>query len=102
MAREVEVMSGLTPRAHNHIIEILDHGSLGEHTASYFIDMEYCDINLDEYIRGVRTSIRGLMDYAKAIEQEQQSFIVCSILQQLISGLVFLHNQGKVHRDLKP
>ena len=91
----------LKPKAHNHIVEILGHGSLGQHTSSYFIDMEYCDMNLDEYLRGT-ASVSAFPDYKTSIKEGSLSFFICAIVQEILSGLVFIHGHGKVHRDLKP
>lgn len=102
IANEVDVMMSLRPSSHQHIIEILGHGSLGAHTSSYFIDMEYCDGSLHEFINGKRTSVHGLLDYEKWLENGHLSFFICAILQQILSGLIFIHDHGKVHRDLKP
>jgi len=97
---EIEVMEKFRTSTHEHIIEILRHGDIG--TKHYFIDMEYCDIDLDQYIRGV-IQIDSLMGYQKAITDGYLSFYICAILQQLISGLVFIHRKHRtVHRDLKP
>lgn len=94
-------MMKLRQPSHNHIVMILAHGSLGECSGSYFIDMEYCDLNLDEYLHGKRTSL-GLQDYETSIKEGHVSFFICAILQQIMSGLVFIHTHDKVHRDLKP
>jgi hypothetical protein len=70
-------MMTLRPKVQEHIVEILGHGSLGEHTESYFIDMEYCECNLDEYIRGMPRSeipIPALMTYATAIKEDIYPF----------------------------
>lgn len=95
------MISLLSPKAHDHIVEILGHGSLGPHTSSYFIDMEYCDMSLDEYLRGT-VSVSAFPNYETSIKEGSLSFFICAILQEVLSGLVFIHNHGKVHRDLKP
>lgn len=87
---------------HDHIVKILGHGSLGIHTGSYFIDLEYCDINLEEYIRGSTRPCFGLYVYQEAQEDGHLPLIICAIMQQILSGLTFIHEKGKVHRDLKP
>jgi serine/threonine protein kinase len=88
--------------SHNHVVEIINHGSFQKFPSLYFVDMEYCDLNLEEYIRGSRTSIRGLQDYAVSALGSHFSFFICAILQQILSGVVFLHDHGRVHSDLNP
>ena len=71
IANEVNVMTSLQkPKFHEHIIEILGHGSLGQKTASYIIDMEYCDFDLDQYIYK-DASIHALMSYKMAKDEGQ-------------------------------
>lgn len=99
---EVNVMLSFRPNLHNHIVEILGHGSLGEHTGAYYIDMEYCEINLDQYLHGKGPPVINLVDCKTAIEEGYLELFVFAIMQELLKGLEFIHSHGKVHRDLKP
>ena len=84
------------------MVEILDYGSLGEHTASYFIDFEYCEFNLADYLCGRVRASQGLIDYQSCGIQGHLPFFICAIMQQLLSALMFIHAHGQTHRDLKP
>lgn len=64
--------------------------------------MEYCDINLEEYVLCKRRNIHGLMDWDKAISAGHGPFMVCAIMQQIMAGVSFIHGQNEVHRDLNP
>jgi len=98
---EVRAMDKLCRTSHNNLIAIYGHGFLRPHTF-YFIDMECCDTNLEEYIQCKTRCVHGLMDWDKAIEMGHGEFIICAIMQQIISGLKYIHDQGEVHRDLNP
>jgi serine/threonine protein kinase len=87
---------------HDNIVKILRHESFGPHTGAYFIDLQYCDINLDEYIRGSRPPCLALYNYLEAKENDDLPLIICGIIQQVLNGLIFIHEKGQVHRDLKP
>jgi serine/threonine protein kinase len=102
ITNEVKVMMSLESRKHENIVKILGHGSLGVYTASYFIDMEYCDINLEEYIQGSARPCLGLYEYRAAKLNKDLPWLICAIMQQILRGVIFIHQSGKVHRDLKP
>ena len=68
---------------------------------AYFIDMEYCDLDLDQYIHRDK-HVDSLMNYKMANNEGHLAFHICAILQQLLCGLEFIHSNRKVHRDLKP
>lgn len=94
-------MNKLCGGSHQNLISVLEHGRIGN-SAFYFIDMELCDINLEEYIQGTKTGIRGLLDWDKALEEGQRHFLIVAIMQQLLGGLAFIHSHDEVHRDLVP
>lgn len=65
--------------------------------------MELCDITLDNYIHKENaTPVRGLLEWQRATVEGQAPFIICALIQQLLAGLIFIHNQDEVHRDLSP
>jgi serine/threonine protein kinase len=71
-------------------------------SAIYFIDMELCTINLEEYIQGSKIGVRGLIDWQTAGKEGQRQFLIFAIMQQLLSGLAFIHDHDEVHRDMAP
>jgi serine/threonine protein kinase len=70
----------------------LRHGSIPD-SVFYFIDMELCQENLERYIKTQRENRN-----AQPMAMDQRFHI----MKQIASGLAFIHNQGEVHRDLKP
>ena len=61
-------------------------------TTLYYIDMEYCDGNLEEYIAGRSPSSQTPLTMAE----------VWSVMIDIAKGVEFIHDHGEVHRDLKP
>jgi serine/threonine protein kinase len=102
IANETRAMEKLCKQGHENLIEIFDHGMLGPNVPFYFIDMELCGLNLDEYVRGVVTGVHGLLDWSQAVQEGQGPFQIFAIFQQIVIGLIFIHNHGEVHRDLTP
>ena len=77
---------------------MLGYGRLVDN--SYYIDMELCRWNLDEYIRDQSsekrpTSVRNLI---RSLKDKQ----IWSIMKQIASGVNHIHSHNQVHRDLKP
>ena len=99
---EARAINKLCSRAHPNVIKILDHGRFSPSAPTYFIDMELCEVNLEEYIQGTKKGIRGLLDWETAKDSGQVPFLIVAIMQQLLSGLAFIHGHDEVHRDLAP
>lgn len=87
-------------RGHENLVKVKPTHGWIKHTFSYhyYIDMELCDFNLSEYIRDEDVSFREAnIGYSK-----QSPSDLLNIASQLISGVVFIHQHGMVHRDLTP
>lgn len=97
---EVEAMKTLCNKSHINMIQYIDDGAVVS-KLKYFIDMELCDINLSQYIEGTESviGVHGLPPWNK---ENPDIFLLIAIMQQLLSGLAFMHEKDKVHRDLDP
>ncbi len=80
--QEIEILSRLH---HPHVIEILDHGHIGDRI--HYYATEY--IHLGDLARCIE---RGGVTTARALDY----------VSQIASGLEALHRQNIVHRDVKP
>ena len=97
IANEVKAITKLCPAdGHKNIVAVLKHGWL-KRSPFYFIDMELCDFNLETYIHGSWSPDSD--SKAKARDPLRDSWF---IMMDIVSGLHFIHNNGHVHRDLKP
>lgn len=97
---EVEAMKTLSNKSCRNTIQYINHGTIISDSI-YFIDMEFCDINLTQYIEGTHnvTGVHGLPVWNK---ENPDIFLITAIMQQLLSGLAFMHKESKVHRNLDP
>ena len=83
--------------SHENLVAVYRCGRLPG-SLYYYIDMEFCDLNLQEYIydfehRGSAAS-KGLAPLdTKAVLQ---------IMRDVSRGLTFIHERKEVHRDIKP
>lgn len=70
----------------------------------YYIDMELCALNLEEFIRG---GVRNAFGSSRYLDlgynnEELECFTLHSVMDHIASGLKFIHSRDKMHRDLKP
>jgi len=97
---EARAINKLCQGSHENIVTVFNHGRFNATFPLYFIDMELCDINLEEYLLGTKSGIRGLVDRGTACKEGRHQFLILAIMQQLISGLSFIHSHDEVHRDM--
>ena len=93
----MRVIKKLCRDGHKNIVKVLDYGNLSGQTYG-FIDMELCDLNLEEYnkCQWIRIEATHRLP-AGSLELE-----IWNITAQIADGLAFMHRQREVHRDLKP
>jgi len=101
IANEIRAMEKLCKGRHQNIIIIFNHGRLRVQSAFYFIDMQLCDFNLDEYLRGTKHT-PGLNRWKRAETTDAAILIIWPIMDQITDGLAFIHKHKEVHRDLNP
>ena len=77
--------------SHENIVAVYRYDRLGDW---YYIDMELCEFNLEQYIYDFDTADRTL--------PVLNMTTVLKIMQEVSRGLAFIHESRKVHRDIKP
>jgi serine/threonine protein kinase len=87
-----------------NVVSIYNHGRLQADSLHYFLDLELCDFNLEQYISGkwtpaLQPRVHNLTDCVKPDVKMAQ---IWKIMEDILGGLVFIHFKSEVHRDLKP
>jgi len=86
---------------HNNIVTIFAHGWIQKDSALYYLETEWCDIGLDQYIHTSANAVHGLQRWAN-VNTTQRIFIIVAIMQQILSGLDFIHRHAQLHGNLNP
>jgi serine/threonine protein kinase len=85
-----------------NLVNILNDGVLA-HSNCYFIDMELCSLNLEQYVYGTwPVSVQDKQPYFEYIQGQQPLSVICKIMADITCGVKWVHSHDLVHRDLKP
>ena len=87
-----------------NVVQVFNHGWIQRDPNWYFIDLELCALNLEDYLQGDFKSVLGVSFYwdIVAIRNELGCLTIWSIMEDITSGLSFIHKCCAVHRDVKP
>ena len=101
---EIRAIERLSSRGnHINLVRILGHGRI---PGFYYIDMEFCDGNLEDHIKGIHPhrfepALNPIFS-PMGIGSIGKDATIWDIMEQITSGICFIHTCGEVHRDLKP
>jgi serine/threonine protein kinase len=110
---EAKALDRLCGGVHDNIIQVLKHRWLKTDGSIYFIDMEFADISLSDYLKYVyqtqplpshprfRPRFNSVFSQ-REISKLQRLHTAWAIGSQVTNGLDFMHGKDLVHRDLKP
>lgn len=106
---EIDAMIAICGNEHKNIVTILHHGPLPS-SDYHFIDMQFCELNLDDYINGERptfgqvhtTPSRNFAFVPRDCSLQLKMQNIWTIMSEISDGLKFMHEKRFVHRDLKP
>lgn len=89
-------------RLWQNVVFALQHGWIdNDH---FYLDMELCVFNLNDFIRGCPQDIFTSPNYWNFPKEHDPlaCFSLWGIIQQITKGLEFIHSKDEIHRDLKP
>jgi serine/threonine protein kinase len=97
---EVKAATTLCTQGHPNIIQTFEHGALDR--LNYFIDMELCNLNLRQFLRGDKVKPDDWFLHWPIEHPGDKGVFILALMQEIANGLYFIHGNGVVHMDLKP
>lgn len=94
---ELRVVKKFCGNTDRHLVTVYKYGKLRA-SPYYFIDMELCDTNLDEYIYDKQILGKCSSEFHRTWDIHH----IWKIMRDITQGVVFIHSYMEVHRDLKP
>jgi len=91
----------LCRNVNDHIVTVYRHDKL-PNSPYYFIDMELCDMNLEEYMYRERSPDREMLQLQSSLPLALDIRMIWNIMRDITNDVAFIHNHMEVHRDIKP
>jgi serine/threonine protein kinase len=90
------------PGAHRNIVAVTEHGKF--HPGYYFLDMELCDLSLENYIQRRWTPLmeEKVPYFTAEIPSRMRMAHIWDVMEDVTRGVTFIHQHKEIHRDLKP
>ena len=104
MEKEVRAIQRLCGAGtHVNIVQVLNHGLLWNHPY-YSIDMELCDMSLEDYIHPKSTPghLNALVPYYVKGGGPESMSQMWTVMSQIAGGVEYIHGEHQIHRDIKP
>ena len=102
---EIRAIDKVCKEPHDNIVRVLEHGRL-PNSRYYYVDMVLCSLNLAQYLNGdYNAEIASTLACSiKAIDRQtnRKMRTVWYIMEQVTTGLQYIHSLDITHRDLKP
>jgi len=92
----------MTAKTHKNIVSVFEYGQLSSFL--YFIDMELCDLNLEQWIYRAWDDDTPKKFPHLTVELSARARIghVWDIMEDITRAVAFIHKECEIHRDLKP
>lgn len=98
---EIRAIRKLCNNTHKNVVNVFEVGRFRFHDNQYaFIDMQLCDLDLDQYMKSAR--VVNLVHEDTTWQFRLRELQICNIMRQISLGIAFIHGKKEVHRDIKP
>jgi len=90
--------------AHANIVSVFRRGKFSA-SDYYYLDMELCDLDLGKYLKRdqwTEPMLEKFPFFSGELSPDMRMSQEWEIMDNITSGVVFIHTNQAIHRDLKP
>jgi serine/threonine protein kinase len=103
LRNEFRVIARVCGGGQKDVVKVLGFGELSS-SSHYYLDMELCDMNLENFIQRKWTAkMELLLPYMTTDSGPRMRTVqIWNIMEDTSNGLAYIHGLNEIHRDLKP